>query len=257
MTLVHACLDIQKRAKTELPDALRQKLIDAQDDLSIQVHPDDEYARAHSLGRFGKTEAWFVLHSDGARLALGLQPGIDADGLRRALTEGKAEEAILYQDVAEGDTVFLRAGTVHALCRGVMVYEVQQSSDITFRLYDYGRTGLDGHPRELHIDHGLAVSDVTSPAPHPQPSPVPGADGTGLIDVDEFSLRLHGEQTGQLATDAAFAAITVIDGAGRFGAHELTCGQSALIPAQRQVAVAAAPGLRFLEARPGGATPAC
>lgn len=238
------------RYGTDFP--LLIKLIDAQDDLSIQVHPDDDYARAHELGRFGKTEAWVVLHSEGARLALGLQPGTDKASLQAALTDGRAQDAILYQDVADEDVVFLRAGTVHALCRGVMVYEVQQSSEITFRLYDYGRKGLDGAPRELHIDHGLAVTDFASAAPRPQAAAAPQPEGTSLIDVDEFSLRWHGAQTDQIRTGNAFAAITVVAGSARFGAFDLACGQSALIPAQRAVAVQRVDDdVRFLEARPG------
>ena len=228
------------------------KLIDAQDDLSIQVHPDDVYARAEGLGRFGKTEAWFVLRSDGSRLALGLQEGADQGTLRQALTEDRAEDVVLYQDVGEDDVVFLKAGTVHALCRGVMVYEVQQSSDLTFRLYDYGRLGLDGQPRELHIDRGLAVTAFDGNIPRPEPAPVPERGGTSLVDAEEFSLVLHGAETNSLQTTDAFAAVTVIAGEGRFAGLDLSLAQTALIPAGRDIEILpAGEDLRFLEARPG------
>jgi mannose-6-phosphate isomerase len=242
--------DVIARYGDEFP--LLIKLIDAQDDLSIQVHPDDAYARAEGLGRYGKTEAWFVLHSAGARLALGLPPDSDEVSLRQALEQGRGEEAVLYQEVAAGDTVFLRAGTVHALCRGVMVYEVQQASDLTFRLYDYNRPGLDGKPRELHIDRGLAVTDFARPAPSPQPSPDPGPGGARLVDVDEFTLTLHGDATTSLSTAGACAAITVVEGSATVGGVALATGQTALIPPGRSLDVRAeGPGLRLLEAVPG------
>ncbi len=227
------------------------KLIDAQDDLSIQVHPDDAYARAEGLGTFGKTEAWYVLHSDGAKLALGLKAGTDKAALRQALTEGRAEDAVLYQDVKAEDVVFLKAGTVHALCSGVMVYEVQQSSDITFRLYDYERFGLDGRPRDLHIDRGLAVTDFDAVIPRPDSAPPPAPGGTVLVDADEFTLILHGADTPTLTTFNAFAAVTVIAGKGRFAGVELILGRTALIPAGREITVLPAADLRFLVAAPG------
>lgn len=234
------------------------KLIDAQDDLSIQVHPDDAYARAEGLGPFGKTEAWYVLHSDGAKLALGLKAGTDEAALRRALTEGRAQDAVLYQDVVAQDVVFLKAGTVHALCRGVMVYEVQQSSDLTFRLYDYERLGLDGQPRDLHIDRGLAVTDFEADIPRPEAAPEPGPEGALLVDAHEFTLTLHGADTLTLTTLDAFAAVTVIAGEGRFAGVEMEVGQTALIPAGRQIPVLpAAESLRFLVAAPGVARRPC
>lgn len=228
------------------------KLIDAQDDLSIQVHPGDGYARDEGLGQFGKTEAWYVLHADNARMALGLHPGTDESALRAALVSGQVEDAVLYRPVAVDEVIFLPAGTVHALCRGVMVYEVQQASDITFRLYDYGRLGLDGQPRELHIDRGVAVTDFDGPVPRPQKAPLPAPGGSGLIEADEFSLTLHGEETDLLTTAAAFAAVTVLDGGARFADAELGPGGSALIPAGRRVPVTATrAGLRYLVAEPG------
>ena len=247
---------VQARYGDDFP--LLIKLIDAQEDLSIQVHPDDAYARAEGLGTFGKTEAWYVLHSDGARLALGLREGTDEATLRQALTEGRAEEAVLYQDVAVDDVVFLRAGTVHALCRGVMVYEVQQSSDLTFRLYDYGRLGLDGQPRDLHITRGLAVTDFASDVPRPLAAPIPGPDGVILVDAAEFSLTLHGAATRTLTTTDAFAAVTVIAGEGRFADADLALARTALIPAGRTVDVTPKTSdLRYLVAAPGTAGVKC
>ncbi|MBA2278126.1 MAG: class I mannose-6-phosphate isomerase [Chloroflexia bacterium] len=141
---------------------LQVKLIDATENLSIQVHPDD--AAAGPLDRLGKTEAWHVLAADpGALLYLGLQPGIPferfADACRRR--DGSAATLLRAIPARAGMTVLIPAGTVHALGAGVMVYEVQQPSDVTYRLDDWGRRDAQGRPREMHIDEGLAVACTT------------------------------------------------------------------------------------------------
>jgi mannose-6-phosphate isomerase len=245
-TLVGA--PVQERYGADFP--LLIKLIDAADDLSIQVHPDDDYARREQLGSFGKTEAWYVLDSQDARLALGLADGVDRPRLAAALAGGRAEEVVRYQSVRPDDVVFLPAGTVHALCRGVMVYEVQQSSDLTFRLYDYGRLGLDGAPRELHIDRSLEVIDFDAPVPMPRGAPAPGTAGEVLVQADEFRLTLYGAEPRQLGS-RAFLALTIIAGSARLHDVELAVGDTALIPAGRQVALQPSdPSLRLLVAEP-------
>ncbi|MDQ4100463.1 MAG: class I mannose-6-phosphate isomerase [Chloroflexota bacterium] len=135
------------------------KLIDAADDLSVQVHPYD--AAAAPLDRLGKTEAWHVLSAaPGARLYLGLQPGVTvehlADACRRA--DGSAASLLRQVPARAGTTVLIPAGTVHALGAGVVVYEIQQPSDVTFRLDDWGRVDAHGRSRELHLDQGLGVT---------------------------------------------------------------------------------------------------
>jgi mannose-6-phosphate isomerase len=142
------------------------KLLDANQDLSVQVHPDDAYARVHENGDPGKTEMWYVLHAGpGAELIYGLAPGANAADFRRAAQEGRLNEQLHRLPVHAGDCVFVPAGTVHALLAGAVVAEVQQNSDTTYRVYDWGRLGADGRPRALHLEKALAVIDWAQVAP--------------------------------------------------------------------------------------------
>ena len=168
------------------------KLLDAHQDLSIQVHPDDAYARRKQLGSFGKMEAWYVLRSENGRIACGLKPGIDRSVFTDAIYSNRVSDAVEFFDVRPGDVVYIPPGTVHALCAGVLVYEVQQSSDITFRIYDYNRPGADGKPRELHVDSALDVIDFDGPRRQPAAvSTLAGAhsDGTVLVESEHFRLE--------------------------------------------------------------------
>ena len=135
------------------------KLIDAQDTLSVQVHPDDGYARAREKQPFGKTEMWYVLEAEpDARIVHGLNRPVDQAELRHALERGTLTELLEFVPVARGDIILLTAGTIHALGKGIMVYELQQSSDLTYRLYDWGRRPSGGVTRELHVDKSLEVA---------------------------------------------------------------------------------------------------
>ena len=135
------------------PDpSLLLKLLFASQPLSIQVHPDDAYAQSMGLPN-GKTEAWYVLSANaGAKVALGLHQSMSRRQLRQAVTDGSISAQIVWQPVSAGDTLFVPAGTIHAIGAGVIIAEIQQSSDATFRLFDHGRA------RELHIDDGVAVA---------------------------------------------------------------------------------------------------
>jgi mannose-6-phosphate isomerase len=131
------------------------KLLDCQDDLSVQVHPDDHYAQLPK-GELGKTEMWYVLDAKpGAKIIYGLREGIDRQSLADAITNNRIMDTLQEVSVSIGDSFYIPAGTVHALCAGVLVAEIQQNSDTTYRLYDYNRPGLDGKKRELHIEHSL------------------------------------------------------------------------------------------------------
>ncbi len=145
-----------RTAETQFP--LLIKYIDAGDDLSIQVHPDDEYA-----GRVerqpGKTEAWYVLQAGpGAEIIYGLNEAVSREAFIQAVREGTVEAAVRRVAVQAGDMILVPAGTVHSLLKGVAVCEIQQNSDLTYRLYDFNRTGPDGKPRMLHLGKGLAVT---------------------------------------------------------------------------------------------------
>jgi mannose-6-phosphate isomerase len=133
------------------------KLLDCNDDLSIQVHPNDHYDRLPK-GELGKTEMWYVMDAKpGAKIIYGLEPGVDRAALASAIEAGRIMDCLQEVSVKAGDTFYIPAGTVHALCAGVVVAEIQQNSDTTYRLYDYNRPGLDGKLRELHIEDSLNV----------------------------------------------------------------------------------------------------
>lgn len=128
------------------------KFIDARNDLSIQVHPDDELAAKRHNSK-GKTEMWYVVGADaGAHLLAGLSKEIDPEQYVRMVADNTITDALCRFEVKEGDVFFLPAGRIHAICSGCFIAEIQQTSDITYRIYDYGRLGLDGKPRELHTE---------------------------------------------------------------------------------------------------------
>lgn len=144
------------------------KLIDAKKDLSIQVHPDDEYAMIHEHGQFGKSEMWYVLDADpGATLFYGLHRKTDRDTLRQSIAEGTIEKYLQKVAIKKNDLFYVKAGTIHAIGAGALIAEVQQSSDLTYRLYDYDRTDANGLKRELHVEKALEVANLNGAiAPH-------------------------------------------------------------------------------------------
>ncbi|MCR5746511.1 MAG: class I mannose-6-phosphate isomerase [Lachnospiraceae bacterium] len=136
------------------------KFIDAARDLSIQVHPDDEYAKLYENSR-GKTEFWYVLDAEeGSELIYGFEHPMDAEKLRKAIEDGRLEDMLHHVPVKKGDVFLVKAGTVHAICGGVLLVEVQESSNLTYRLYDYDRKDKDGKKRELHFDKAVQVLDM-------------------------------------------------------------------------------------------------
>lgn len=172
------------RAEAEFP--LLLKLLFPDQKLSVQVHPDDTQAQAMGQPR-GKTECWYVLAAEpGAEVACGLRAGVQPEQMRQAAQDGTMETLLRMVPVVAGDMVFVDAGTVHAIGPGVTLLETQQTSDTTFRLYDYGR------PRELHLELGIAVSQAETRAGKVQPTPMQG--GLRLIQekyftVDRFELN--------------------------------------------------------------------
>jgi len=144
------------------------KLLDAHRDLSVQVHPDDAYAAVHEGGELGKTEMWYVLYADpGSELIYGLAQGVTPATLAEALQRGEVETQLHRLPIHAGDLFYIPAGTVHALLAGAVVVEIQQNSDATYRLYDWGRVGDDGRPRPLHVDKALEVIDWAMVTPCP------------------------------------------------------------------------------------------
>ena len=219
------------------PFPLLLKLIDARLPLSVQVHPDDAYARLHEDGKLGKNEAWLILDTPegGGELVYGIQTGTSMEELRAACLEGSAVEPLLRRvRVRAGDICNIPAGCVHAIGAGIMLYEIQQSSDVTYRFYDWDRTDENGNRRELHLRKGL---DVTNLKLAPRPLHVESADGVRrMLDEDYFTLdviRTHSRVS--LPPVKHFGMITLLDGeltmtwAG--GSAKMKKGETFFLPA--------------------------
>jgi len=214
------------------------KLLDCAQWLSLQVHPNDEQAvRLEGPGQFGKTEAWHVLKAiEGATLIAGLKPGATGDALEQAIRSGTIVELSQVSHVRQGDTVFIRPGTLHALGPGLLIYEIQQTSNITYRVFDWNRPLTAG--RALHIDKSLAVAD---PSATVTPYPLPAlADGSRAVvaQCPYFTLELLAAENVSFELDTqaeSFHALTVIEGQARVTscAEELTLEpyDSLIIPA--------------------------
>ena len=230
-----------------MPDGrfpLLLKLLDANDILSLQVHPDAAAVERIGPGAALKTECWFVLASSAGTILKGVEPGVTADDFRRALAGGDDAERVRALvrrlDVAAGDFHYLPAGTVHALGAGVVVAEIQTPSDTTYRLSDWGRG------RRIDVDLALACAHF-APAPDP-----PGADGDFLLRTPFFSVRRAVAAPGRTAPTAGrCAAWMVLSGRGNLacdaGAASLSPGDTVLIPAAGRPALTVADEMTYLE----------
>lgn len=207
------------------------KLLFPDDKLSVQVHPDDAQAQAMGQPR-GKTECWYVLEAKpGATIMLGLKPGASVDQVRASIANGTLEELMEFVPVQVSDMVFVDAGTVHAIGPGVTLLETQQTSDITFRMYDYGR------PRELHVDQALGVMKLKTAAGKVKPVTMDGF--TRLIEQKYFTVDRYDVVAGSevlVSTDGRPGCLVGLSGAavvigGEYGQVELVPGQAVVVPA--------------------------
>ena len=213
------------------------KLIDAYDNLSIQVHPDDEYARRVE-NEFGKTEIWYVLDAaDGAELVYGFKESISKEEFKTAIENNTLLEKLNRVKVKKGDLFFIEAGTVHAIGKGALIAEIQQNSNCTYRVYDYGRLGKDGKPRELHIEKALDVSCTEPPKygikPLGEEEQHQGFLFQKLCRCDLFSVDRYqiNDSVTLCADQSSFHHILVIDGAGTVGGRTAVKGDSFFVPA--------------------------
>ncbi|NDC64355.1 MAG: class I mannose-6-phosphate isomerase [Planctomycetia bacterium] len=165
------------------------KFLDASLDLSVQVHPDDERAARLPTPDRGKTEAWYVVEAaPGSRVYAGLREGVDGRSFAEAVRTGRCDGCLHSFEARAGDCIFIPAGTVHAIGAGLMVAEIQQSSDVTYRLHDWNRTGPDGKPRPLHVDAGLEAVTRTEPVGPVRPAATSDSAVHRLVTSDYFVL---------------------------------------------------------------------
>jgi mannose-6-phosphate isomerase len=222
---------------------LLYKLIDAHDKLSVQVHPSDADAHANGWGPFGKTECWYIVHAEkGAKIAVGFKKGVSKDIVADAVKNATLTDLVEFHGVSAGDMIFIPAGTVHAICSDTVIYEVQQTSNVTFRLYDWGRVDSAGISRQLHVKESLQVLDTQwhesyTIAPLPVETFKNGSRAMRIacryFAMEEY--RLSGPGSVTLPDRKSFSAIMVLDGSVTIGEPrsgiKLTKGQSALLPA--------------------------
>ncbi|NTU83827.1 MAG: mannose-6-phosphate isomerase [Chloroflexales bacterium] len=227
------------RYGADLP--LLAKFIDANERLSIQVHPDDRYAHSREAhtGFHGKTEAWYILEAvPGATVTYGLSRSCTRDEFAAAVARGSVEAMLCQLPVAPGDVIFVPAGTLHAINAGIVLFEIQQKSDLTYRVYDYGRLDAKtGLPRELHLAKALEVSSF-DPTPGGKVAPLPLSPGRDLlIACPYFALERWSSNAPMAgATDpGTLEILTVIGGRGELGwpagSLPLARGDSVVLPA--------------------------
>ena len=216
------------------------KFLDATDRLSLQVHPNDQQALKYDPTENGKTEAWVILETTPeSKLWLGLKAGVTRERVREALFADRIEE-VVHEIVPEpGDCFFVSAGTVHAIGEGILLAEVQQSSDLTFRMHDWGRVGTDGQPRQLHLEESLDCIDFKSGL---QTAAVPRVVATGdhhieeLVSCPYFRIQRHRAQARcTLSATGRFSILMMLDGSLSYQAgksnESLNKGETILIPA--------------------------
>jgi mannose-6-phosphate isomerase len=233
-----ALLGTRPMAETGARFPLLIKLLDCADWLSLQVHPNDEQAsRLEGEGMFGKTEAWHFLDAQpGSEILCGLQPGTTPEAMETAIRSGTLLDCMQRLPVKAGDSIFIRPGMIHALGPGLLLYEVQQTSDITYRVWDWGRPQTE--KRRLHIDKSLAVSDPAASGTMIEPPDFVDGGVQTLVSCPFFTMQRITTRSAAVALDTrgeTFHTLTVLSG----GAHvegngwrlELGALQSAVVPA--------------------------
>lgn len=213
------------------------KLIDAKDDLSVQVHPDNDYA-LRVEHEYGKTECWYILDCDeGAELIYGFNRKISSDEFKEKIADNTFLEAVNKVKVKKGDLFFIEAGTLHAIGKGILLAEIQQNSNTTYRVYDYGRIGADGKPRDLHVDKAVDVTNCEPPTHSTSPEgKLIEKDGYStqlLTQCDLFNVKKISVSTSfdGIADENSFVSVLVTDGQGKIDNIDIKKGDSLFIPA--------------------------
>lgn len=213
------------------------KLIDAKDNLSVQVHPNNEYAMRVE-GEYGKTEMWYIVDcEEGAELLYGFKHEISRDEFAARIADNTLLEVTNNVPVHKGDVFFIEAGTLHAIGKGILIAEIQQNSNTTYRIYDYGRVGADGKPRQLHVEKACEVTKLVPPSRPTKPMGTPvqkdGYTETLLATSEYFNVnRLDVTEKAELeAGKGSFNSLLVLDGEFTVGDISLKKGESAFVPA--------------------------
>ncbi len=203
------------------------KILDARERLSVQVHPPARIAPA--LGGEPKTEMWYFLDCQpGASIYAGLKRGITRERFEEAMRQGEVESTLHHPAVHTGESIFIPSGRVHAIAEGCLIVEVQQNSDTTYRVFDWNRTGLDGHPRALHIPESLASTDFADY----EPGVTPAQPDAVLAACEHFVVEQRSLPTPAPALDGPlFAILTVVQGTVGFGSATFDRGSIFLVPA--------------------------
>lgn len=210
------------------------KFIDAARDLSIQVHPDDKYAAAHENGR-GKTEMWYVMDAaPGAFLYYGFKSRVTPQEFSNSIANGTVCDLLNKVPCKRGDVYFIPAGTVHAIGAGLLICEIQQSSNFTYRIFDYNRSGPDGKPRELHIQKAAEAADLSPSRPDGKPRgktrKLGTLERTVLARCDYFT-STHYRGSGEIISKKTWGLVTILGGTGTINGQAVKKGDGAFIPA--------------------------
>lgn len=222
----------QHADQTQFP--LLFKFLDCNRALSVQVHPNDQQGALLDPPDLGKTEAWIVLAAEpGSKVYAGLKPDVTREMLRAALEAGTCDTCLHEFEPQVGDCIFIEAGTVHALGAGLLIAEIQQASDTTFRLFDWNRVDAEGNPRQLHIEESLATIDFARGPVAPQkPTATDRAGRQRLVECDKFILdRCHVTASEILGGDDRFHLLAVLEGEVELAGEKFTAGETCLIPA--------------------------
>ncbi len=209
------------------------KILDAEGDLSVQIHPDDAYAAEHENGSLGKRECWYVLDCEPDATIIVGQNAKDPEEFRAMVDAGRWDELLNELPIHKGDFFQIDPGTVHAIKHGTMILETQQSSDVTYRLYDYDRVTEDGTKRELHIDRSCDVVDYGVVAPASGEVDVVADDrGVAVLESNEDYTVETVDVDGslELAEDAPFLCVSVIAGEGTANGHAVKAGSNFIAP---------------------------
>ena len=207
------------------------KFIDAQDKLSVQVHPNDEYALKHE-NSLGKTEMWYIVDADeGAGIYLGFKKDITKEQFVKAINDKTLTDYLEFIPVKKGESYFIPSGTIHAICSGCLICEIQQNSNITYRVYDYGRKDKNGNERELHVDKAIDVTNLS--ALEPKELNIPTRDGV-LKGINRFFTATYVEVEGKknfTKDNNSFRCFTCLEGEGKIGNVNIKKGESVFVPA--------------------------